>query len=97
MRKVVARSCGAFGGSAFRAVDRGELITIEESRNGARWRVLVAAPVGQFYELADRFGLFDVYRRDAGTLWRIAGAVATANTRRACPWRPVLACKGVSL
>lgn len=97
MRKVVARSCGTFGGSAFRAVDRGDLITIEESVKGGRWRVLVAAPVAEFYELADRFGLFDVYRRDAGTLWRMAGAVATANARRACPWVPVLACKGVSL
>ena len=76
MRKVIARSCGAFGGSAFRAVDRGEIITIEESVRGARWRAVAVSTVPQFYELADRFGLFDVYRRDAGTMWRMAGVLA---------------------
>lgn len=76
MRKVIARSCGTFGGSIFRAVDRGDIITIEESVKGGRWRASAVATVAQFYTLADRFGLFDPHRRDAGTMWRMAGVLA---------------------
>lgn len=73
--KVIHRSTGAFGGSVFKAVDRGTVITIEESVSGLAWRVLATTTPQRFYDLADKFDLFDPYRQNSAALWKIAGEI----------------------
>lgn len=77
--KVIARSAGAFGGSAYRAIDRGDRIAIQESTRGARWKDLAVTSPAQFYDLADRFDLFNPYNSNPAGLFKIAGAIATCN------------------
>lgn len=73
--KVLARSSGAFGGSMFRAIDRGDHIVIQESARGARWKDLAVTSPAQFYDLADQFDLFNPYNSNPADLFKIAGAI----------------------
>ena len=77
--KILCKPVGAFGGSAFRAIERGDRVVVQESVQGARWRDLAVTSVSEFYKYADRFDLFNVYENDPAKLWKIAGAIARAN------------------
>jgi len=78
--KVVYKGVGAFGGSAFRAIERGDRVVIQESVQGARWKDRAVASVGEFYALAEQVDLFNPYKQDAGILWRIAGALVRGES-----------------
>lgn len=75
--EIIYKQVGAFGGSAFRAVRRGDLIVIQESVRGARWRDIAKTTPSEFYKYADRFDLFNLYENNPANLWKIAGKICS--------------------
>jgi hypothetical protein len=73
--KVIFRAIGSFGGSTYRAIDRGDRIAIQESTRGARWKDIAVCGVSEFYDRADQFDLFNPYNSNPAHLFKIAGAI----------------------
>jgi hypothetical protein len=73
--KVIFKAIGSFGGSAYRAIDRGDQIAIQESTRGARWKDLAACSASEFYDRADSVDLFNPYNSNPAHLFKIAQAI----------------------
>lgn len=74
--KVIHKTIGSFGGSTYRAIERGDRIAIQESTRGARWKDIAVCSVSEFYDRADQFDLFNPYNSNPAHLFKIAGAIA---------------------
>lgn len=78
MVRIIIKPVGAFGGSAFRAVERsGARVAIQESKNGARWRDIAACTLGEFYDRAYELGVFESYGQNPASLWKIAESLVS--------------------
>ena len=73
--KNIYQAVGAFGGSSFRAIKCEKFVRIQESRNGANWRVIATTNPEHFYELAELHDIWNPYNSDPAHLLNIANSI----------------------
>jgi len=72
MSKNIYQTVGAFGGSAYRAMRRGMIVVIQQSRQGRPWKDIARTSLSKFEELAEEYDIYNSYNQNPAHLYRIA-------------------------
>lgn len=72
MSKNIYQTVDGFGDSLFRAMKRGTLVFIQQSKQGRAWKDIARTSLSKFEELADEYNIYDPYNQNPAHLYRIA-------------------------